>query len=43
VARPIHLPAQSAAQQWVKNVTDFSTPVSYASGAEQFPYWWKDK
>jgi len=33
----------SARQPWLKNSTEFGTPVGYANGGEQFPYWWKDR
>jgi peptide/nickel transport system substrate-binding protein len=33
----------SGHQPWLKNSLDFRTPVGYANGGEQFPYWWKDR
>lgn len=35
--------AWSAHQSWLKNAVNFVTPVSYVTGAENVPYFWKDK
>jgi peptide/nickel transport system substrate-binding protein len=35
--------AWSGHQPWLKNSLDFRTPVGYANGGEQFPYWWKEQ
>ncbi|MGD9890543.1 MAG: ABC transporter substrate-binding protein [Dehalococcoidia bacterium] len=32
-----------AYQPTLRNAADFATPIGYASGGEQFPFWWKSQ